>query len=126
MYDYTTRVDAIWKFTRFIANYVGHKSSVTTINGTIDEDILTIRALIRELFAYFMVSREDEIEFRYILEFDDSVGTYNSHLGCLSNCVDRLGIYSNMSHALRQSFFTEDGPLLSHEDLELLDKYCVE
>jgi hypothetical protein len=115
---YTRRVDSIWQFTEFISNYVGYKGP-EIVHGTLDEEISSIRMYLRELFQYFMVSAEDDITFRQILNFDDSVGSYNSHLVCLENCLDRLGIYANLSYALRKSFFTGDDSLLTHADLEL-------
>ncbi len=118
MYDYSERVDRIWNFVSFIGTYVGHRFP-DIVHGTLDEEIEYLRTRIRELFTYFMVSTDEELIFRSILSFDDSVGTYNSHLACLENCADRLGIYANLSHALRRSFFTDDDSLLLHADLEL-------
>ena len=105
MYDYAERIDPIWRYTEFIANHVGHKG-VKCVHGTIDEEIEAIRVHLRELFDHFAVSEEEDILFRHILDFDDSVGTYNSHINRLANCVDRLGTYANISLELRKSFLT--------------------
>ena len=76
MYDYTERIDPIWRYTEFIANHVGHKG-VKCVHGTLDEEIEAIRVHIRELFDHFAVSEEE----------------------------DRLGTYANISLELRKSFF---------------------
>lgn len=102
MFDYSLRTDTILFNANFIATIVGHDRDYI-LGETLDDEILMLRRYIRELSTYFTVSEEQSKKFNEILDFDETVGTYHSHLGRLEWCVNTLGEYSTSTSRVRTS-----------------------
>ena len=96
MFDYSLRTDTILFNANFIATIVGHNRDYV-LGETLDDEILMLRRYIRELSEYFTVSDEQSKQFSEMLNFDETVGTYHSHLGRLEWCINELGEYSKIN-----------------------------
>ena len=109
MCDYANDIDRIWWYTQFLAKRAGHSGKDNVLDGTLVESIETIREYIRELAVkYYMIPDDENDTFHEILDFDDTVGSYKSHIACLANCLGRLSLYSNVPANVMNSFFRED------------------
>jgi hypothetical protein len=105
MEHYSELLELISQYANFIANTVGHTSQ-SVLSGILDDDIRTIHSFILEVVKHFTVVGDEYKIFHMILDLDYVTGTYNTHIWCLANCVDRLASYANIPKHDKEAFFT--------------------
>jgi hypothetical protein len=101
--EYNERLALILKYAEFIANTTD-TTSKCILTGKTGDDIDTLKNYIQGLLPHFEISEKELTNFAILLNFDYSLGTYNSHIWCLTKCLDKLASFSKLSKAEIEAF----------------------